>query len=214
MTTRNPATATKTATATDNLSHFDFEAEGTRLISYATGQVDRLRSQSAAVAAAIIAADDPAEAMARFFKATQRPYLAAKASKAKAKATALGRAWNALKPAVGYHLDKASKAAKWPAFTATDWSAADFSLITKAELAAERKAKAEHKAEAEAEALRDETAATNAAEAGRLQKLTAAELAAELASAIVCSTLTPADVLAELALVLGLAATEGDGNLG
>jgi hypothetical protein len=165
------------------------------LMRLGQGQEKEMRTAAAAAAEPILAAADPAAAMRAFFDASHQPYLAAKASKAKAKATLMGRAWHRVKGGVNYHLDNAGYSPKWPLWSTGE---GECSLDTKADAKAERKAKAEQQAEREQQALIAEQQQQQQAEVERLRSLSKAELARELLAAIAVSGHTADAIIAAM----------------
>lgn len=175
------------------------QTEATRLFDMSCGHTLTLQTEATRVAATIIACDDVADAMGVFFEQSQQPYLAAKASKAKAKATVMGSAWKRLREAMHYHFDQAGLVEKWPNWASGNGSC---SVETKADVAADNKTKRETKAEREALALAAEQQAEQDAEIKRLQALDVDGLALELTSAIQVSGLDASLVLDKMASLL------------
>ena len=171
---------------------------GDELLDFAVRQDDGLRKRAADIAQAIIASDDPAEAMFEFMQRQHDRSVSLKRDGAKQQATNLGRAWNRVKSALGYHFKAADLAATWPAWTSKSLDKTAFCLVPTSVARESAKETRALNQEAEQRAIARDAERRQSDEISRLQSLSIEQLSDELMTAIRVSGLDPASVLARM----------------
>ena len=171
---------------------------GDELLDFAVRQDDGLRKRAADIAQTIITSEDPAQAMFEFMQRQHDRSVSLKRDGAKQQATNLGRAWNRVKSALGYHFKAADLAASWPAWTAKTLSKSDFGLVPTSVARESAKETRALNQEAEQQAIARDAERRQSDEISRLQSLSIDQLTDELLTAIRVSGLDPVAVVSRL----------------
>ena len=182
---------------------FDIMTETDGLMSLAVKQDNTLSKRAAPIVESILASDDPAETARLVFLRARGPYLMAKKSGAKEKASALGRAWNRSKTLLDHHAKQAGYKIQWP-----NWATGEGDVtVTALDVArAAEKAKKIARDAADAEAIALSESDMQAARVTAIRALGPDDLAEQIADTIRTWGGNPADVLAALAERFAVAA--------
>ena len=182
---------------------FDIMTETDGLMSLAIKQDNTLSKRAAPIVESILASDDPANTARLVFLRARGPYLMAKKSGAKEKASALGRAWNRSKTLLDHHAKQSGYKITWP-----NWATGEGDVtVTALDVArAAEKAKKIARDAADAEAIALSEADAQAARVAAIRVLGPDDLAEQIADTIRTWGGNPADVLSALATRFAVAA--------
>lgn len=174
---------------------FDIMTETDGLMALAVKQDNTLSKRAAPIVESILSSNDSAETARLVFLRARGPYLMAKKSGAKEKASALGRAWNRSKTLLDHHAKQGGYKIQWP-----NWATGEGDVtVTALDVArAAEKAKKIARDAADAEAIALSEADAQVARITEIRKLGPADLADQLAETIRTWGGNPADVLAIL----------------
>lgn len=131
---------------------FDILVETDGLMSLAVKQDNTLSKRAAPIVTSILESDNPAETARLVFLRARGPYVVAKKSGAKDKASALGRAWNRSKTLLDHHAKQAGFKIQWPNW-ATGEGAPEVTPLDIARAADKAKKAEQQQADADAVAL-------------------------------------------------------------
>lgn len=157
------------------------QSQTVELLSFAVTQNANLSKRIKPLADEILSAPNPADLMTQVFQAARGESVAAKISNAKARARAIGKAWNRLADGLNGHASSADMVFTWPNFAS---GKGECSCVTADVAKATKKAAKAEREEADARALEAFQAERALSEATALANMGPSDLADSIVAMI------------------------------